>query len=607
MSASTSLPITSNRSPSRRDLFEETLNGTLERPSIPLLWSDRSKSPITVPRSLDDYRALEGHDSRETRLRAIWKKLPKTERKGVRLHPEKAHERIEYPKPTNVDCMTKEGAESLREMYREELMDRSIDWHGFLQYVDHKETELWHIFHNQLDLDGNGHVDSTELRTALNEAGIHLSPAQLSEFMTYLTSSPHSHAISFPEFRDFLLLLPRTASTAEMYRYYEVRRFLGDDGHGVARVNMEGDVTLSAEDRHPLLSKATSGAETYIVPGEEEREPDEDIEDPHASFFAMVGHSQAFRFLLAGGLAGAVSRTATAPFDRLKVFLITRSTTSVAELLKAGDVTTATKSVRGLTALLDAIKTIHAEQGLRGFWVGNGLNVVKIFPESAIKFLSYESSKRFLAKHVDKVSDPRDISGTSRFVSGGIGGIISQFAIYPLETLKTQMMSSGRGETKSPLSVAARRTWELGGVRAYYRGLVIGLIGVFPYSAIDMSTFESLKLIYSRSTGVEEPGVLALLAFGSISGTVGATSVYPLNLVRTRLQASGSPGHPQRYINLWDVVQRTHRAEGWRGFYRGLVPTLAKVPFFIRLGLNNGLTSETVLGRACGINILCCI
>ena len=100
---------------------------------------------------------------------------------------------------------------------------------------------------------------------------------------------------------------------------------------------------------------------------------------------------------------------------------------------------------------------------------------------------------------------------------------------------------------------------------------------LFSYSAIDMSTFEALKLAYLRSTGKDEPGVLALLAFGSISGSVGATSVYPLNLVRTRLQASGSPGHPQRYTGVWDVTVQTWERDGWRGFYRGLFPTLAKV------------------------------
>ncbi|KAK7060554.1 hypothetical protein VNI00_001320 [Paramarasmius palmivorus] len=92
-----------------------------------------------------------------------------------------------------------------------------------------------------------------------------------------------------------------------------------------------------------------------------------------------------------------------------------------------------------------------------------------------------------------------------------------------------------------------------------------------------MSTFEALKLAYCRSTEQDEPGVLALLAFGSLSGSVGATSVYPMNLVRTRLQASGSSGHPQTYTGPWDVAAKTWEREGWRGFYRGLLPTLAKV------------------------------
>jgi len=71
-----------------------------------------------------------------------------------------------------------------------------------------------------------------------------MSPAQLTEFMTFLTASPHSHAVSFPEFRDFLLLLPRKASPQEIYRYYQVQKSRGDDGHGVARVNMEGMNTI---------------------------------------------------------------------------------------------------------------------------------------------------------------------------------------------------------------------------------------------------------------------------------------------------------------------------------------------------------------------------
>lgn len=57
--------------------------------------------------------------------------------------------------------------------------------------------------------------------------GIDLNPTTLADFMTFLTKSSHSRAVSFAEFRDFLLLLPRKATTAEIYQYYKVRKYMG--------------------------------------------------------------------------------------------------------------------------------------------------------------------------------------------------------------------------------------------------------------------------------------------------------------------------------------------------------------------------------------------
>lgn len=89
--------------------------------------------------------------------------------------------------------------------------------------------------------------------------------------------------------------------------------------------------------------------------------------------------------------------------------------------------------------------------------------------------------------------------------------------------------------------------WQKTGIRGFYRGLGPSLIGIFPYAAIDLSVFETLKFGYLRwKAGVQEgaagseekslerPSVFVLLACGTISGSVGATSVYPLSLVRTR-------------------------------------------------------------------------
>lgn len=554
--------------PSRRAVFDASFSGAQATPLIPPLRSD-PPSWQPLPSTLIEARQLEGEQNREARLRALWSRLP-THDKNVE-HDENLW--------SNQTSLNDERARRLWAMYENELrkschskdVSSQVTWQDFVEYADRKEAELWSIFHDELDLDNNGHLDANELALALKKADITLTTATLAEFMTFLTSSPHSHAISFPEFRDFLLLLARPASPKEIFRYYEVRKFLGDDGRGSARINMEGDVTLSAEDRPPDNKKLPPRSR----PEDDKSDNEEDsnltyhnnLELDETDQSRLFG--QTARYLLAGGIAGAVSRTATAPFDRLKIFLITRQP---ALHVAPG----APTPVHGLRVLTDAISKLYIEGGIRAFWVGNGLNLIKIFPESAMKFMTYEQTKKLFAQHWDHVEDPRNISGTSRFISGGIGGITSQLFIYPIETLKTQIMSSTSNETRT-IASSARRLWKLKGFRAFYRGLQIGIVGVFPYSAIDMSTFEALKLAYLRSTGKEEPGVMAILAFGSISGSIGATSVYPLNLVRTRLQASGSPGHPQHYTGVWDVVSKTMATDGVRGFYRGLFPTLAKV------------------------------
>ncbi|KAJ7507892.1 mitochondrial carrier [Mycena galericulata] len=556
-----------------REIFDASDSGAEPRPSIPRLRSD--PSPRRPPGTLAEFRAEEGRENRKRRLKELWKQLPV-------LHSNRSPDAT-----VDTTGLTPEAAQRLITMYEKELLRKcgghssstspmgGIGWKEFREYAEAKETELWQIFHEELDLDGNGRLDAQELTLALNKVGITLSTTKLEEFMTFLTASPHSHSISFAEFRDFLLLLPQKASASEIYRYYEMRKYLGEDARGAARVTMEGDVSLSAEDR-PIIQLRAEPSKAQLAQKLDDEAVSEDAEDPYG---LLEGHTT-LKFLLAGGIAGAVSRTCTAPFDRLKIFLITRPPDL------GGAPMTLKPSIGGAKVIASAVARIYSEGGVLAFWTGNGLSVAKIFPESAIKFFAYESSKRAFAKYWDKVEDPRDLSNLSRFLSGGIGGISSQLSIYPIETLKTQMMSNagsndlGKGGAgllqKHKLIGAARHLWALGGLRRYYRGLTIGLVGVFPYSAIDMSTFETLKLAYLRSTGKDEPGVLALLAFGSISGSVGATSVYPLNLVRTRLQASGSTGHPQIYTGVWDVVNKTWERGGIRSFYAGLLPTLAK-------------------------------
>lgn len=90
-----------------------------------------------------------------------------------------------------------------------------------------------------------------------------------------------------------------------------------------------------------------------------------------------------------------------------------------------------------------------------------------------------------MARYWDRVKDPSELSSSSRFLAGGVGGITSQFVIYGLETLKTRIQS----ET-GPSGVAkiARTMWREGGLRTYYRGLTVSLSLSFSFLFLPLSS-----------------------------------------------------------------------------------------------------------------------
>lgn len=65
---------------------------------------------------------------------------------------------------------------------------------------------------------------------------------------------------------------------------------------------------------------------------------------------------------------------------------------------------------------------------------------------------------------------------------------------------------------------------------------------------------------------------------GGIAGAIGAFVVYPIDLVKTRMQAQRSnPDAPQRYKSSIDCFKKIYQSEGIRGFYKGLGPQMVGV------------------------------
>lgn len=278
----------------------------------------------------------------------------------------------------------------------------------------------------------------------------------------------------------------------------------------------------------------------------------EDIGVPEDFTTSEMVSGMWWRHLVSGAIAGAVSRTCTAPLDRVKVYLQVHGT----------------RYCKIKTCCWYMLK----EGGATSFWRGNGINVLKIGPESALKFMAYEQIKKAI-----KGDDVRELGLYERLLAGSLAGGISQTAIYPLEVLKTKFALRKTGEFSGLLD-ATRKIYRQGGLKSFYKGYVPNLMGIIPYAGIDLAVYETLKNRYLRTHDISTmvpPPFWILLLCGTASSTAGQVCSYPLALVRTRLQANISLDKSRN--TMMGVFKDILRNEGFRGLYRGLTPNFLKV------------------------------
>lgn len=395
---------------------------------------------------------------------------------------------------------------------------------SFAAFLDRRMNRLKDIF-SRIDRDEDRRITLSDVYEYLDQHKLIYDPEKV-QLVYNIIDKDHDGSVTYEEFVHQLLLVPsygRKPNERFFYRAYDF--FVEDLG-----ISADSDVVMSKELNNGM------------------------------------------GYFYAGGIAGVISRTCTAPFDRVKVYLIANSTR------------------HSPLTFREAIASIYSSgnpPGLRAFFTGNGLNTIKVLPESAMKFGGFEFAKKMLAE-IEGVDDPANLSRTATFFAGGIGGMVSQFFVYPIDTLKFRVQcaaQSGGTRGANVLFPVLRNMIKEGGIRSFYRGLYVGVLGIFPFAAMDLGIFSALKAAYIRSEAKRlrisetdvQMGNLAVLSMGAISGSLGASVVYPVNLIRTRIQTQGTAAHPFHYKNFVDCYHQSLKREGWRGLFRGLGPNLAKV------------------------------
>ncbi|GMH04246.1 hypothetical protein Nepgr_006085 [Nepenthes gracilis] len=273
-----------------------------------------------------------------------------------------------------------------------------------------------------------------------------------------------------------------------------------------------------------------------------------------------------FSQLLAGGIAGAVSKTCTAPLARLTIlFQVQGMHSDVATLKKASIWREASRIVN--------------EEGIRAFWKGNLVTIAHRLPYSSVSFYSYERYKNLL-QSVPGLENSSDNIGAHlfvRLVGGFLAGITAATATYPLDLVRTRLAAQTnviyyRGIWHALCTI--RKDERIFGL---YKGLGATLLSVGPNIAISFSVYETLRSQW-QSQRPHDSNVMVSLACGSLAGIASSSAIFPLDLVRRRMQLEGAGGQARVYsTGLLGTFAQIIRTEGWRGLYRGIVPEYYKV------------------------------
>ncbi|EGG23196.1 mitochondrial substrate carrier family protein [Cavenderia fasciculata] len=301
--------------------------------------------------------------------------------------------------------------------------------------------------------------------------------------------------------------------------------------------------------------------------------------------------------LISGSVAGALSRTSTAGFERLTIIQQVQGTCINAKY----------------NGCFNALKNMVKNEGFRSLFKGNGANIVKVSPNSGIRFLTYDCCKNIFTGN-----DPsRKLGRMETVASGAMAGLTSTVFTYPIDLIRIRLSLQGSGNDSFSLANTRYSGIRHGlqtihaeeGVRGLYRGLGTAIMSVAPWVSLSFLSYEGFKsivknndninsLIYNNNNNVnnnvnninnnnnnvnnnsnqeKSKGMVVDLLCGAASGAFTMTVCYPLDVLRRRMMVQGIGGDRVIYKNGLDALRSIYKTEGIAAFYKGIKPAYLKV------------------------------
>lgn len=173
-------------------------------------------------------------------------------------------------------------------------------------------------------------------------------------------------------------------------------------------------------------------------------------------------------------------------------------------------------------------------------------------------------------------NDPPSFKGVAL---GGVGtGALQSILLSPVELLKIRLQLQNRSQLseseKGPVRVA-KNIWKNVGLRGIYRGLGITVLRDAPAHGIYFWTYEyTRELLHPGCRKSCQESLNTMLAAGGLAGVASWVFSYPLDVIKTRLQAQ-TP-YSVKYKGILDCLRKSIKEEGYVVLWRGLGTAVAR-------------------------------
>jgi len=262
---------------------------------------------------------------------------------------------------------------------------------------------------------------------------------------------------------------------------------------------------------------------------------------------------------LMGGVSAAVSKTAAAPIERVKLLIQNQD-----EMIKQGRLSAPYKGIG------DCFSRTIADEGMVSLWRGNTANVIRYFPTQALNFAFKDYFKRTLG--FNKERDGYWWWFAGNMASGGAAGATSLAFVYSLDYARTRLANDAKSAKKgggdrqfNGLVDVYRKTLASDGVAGLYRGFTISCVGIIVYRGLYFGMYDSLKPVLLTGDMADNFLASFLLGWGI---TIGAgLASYPIDTVRRRMMMTS--GQAVKYKSSVDCFQQVIKNEGVKSLFKG--------------------------------------